>query len=259
MAPMDPQYLNQIKTEFEDCVERTIERLKGAQTAAPFHEALLTPEGRAWSRFERSFSTSLGQGAIERVSRLVALAGGASDVALQRETTCALDTGIAAAVDAHIESLRDNSLGRSPNWQLDLQSVLNSPLTGQTAEFRVISDLWFERNGVDHFVSIKTVQPNLDQTAQAKRDMLRIVAGDRNARAYFGLYYNPYGEKPEDYTFSFPRKVFDMARDAVVLIGKDYWELLGGEGAMSEVLAAARSVGDRTRALIREWAAERDM
>lgn len=251
---MDPQYLNQIKTEFSDCVERTIERLQRAETSAPFHEALLTPEGRAWSRFERSFSTSLGQGAIERVSRLVALSGGAADVLLQRETTCVLDTGVSSSIDSHIDSIRDNTLGRPPNWGLDLDSVLNSRQSGRTAEFRVISDLWFRREGVDHFVSIKTVQPNLDQTAQAKRDLLRIKAHDQHSKVYFGLYYNPYGDHRRDYSHSFPRKVFDMATDPVVLIGRDYWELLGGPGAMEEVLTAARSVGDHTRRMISAWA-----
>ena len=36
--------------------------------------------------------------------------------------------------------------------------------------------------------------------------MLRLKAHDDNAVVYFGLYYNPYGETPAEYTHSFPRK-----------------------------------------------------
>ena len=46
-------------------------------TYRPFHEALLTKELVAASAFERSFSTSFGQGPIEEISRILAIATGA--------------------------------------------------------------------------------------------------------------------------------------------------------------------------------------
>jgi len=39
-------------------------------------------------------------------------------------------------------------------------------------EHRIISDLWWFKDGINHYMSIKTVKPNIDQTAVAKQDLL---------------------------------------------------------------------------------------
>ena len=41
--------------------------------------------------------------------------------------------------------------------------------------------------------------------------------------------------------------VFDFHRDPVVLIGRDYWDTLGGAGTYDQVLNIAQAVGVRTR------------
>ena len=46
--------------------------------------------------------------------------------------------------------------------------------------------------------------------------------------AYYALAYNPYGKK-EDYNWSFPMRWFDMHNDESVLIGEEFWDLIGGE------------------------------
>jgi hypothetical protein len=251
---MDRSVRSQIAAEFLSSVERTIDRIGAAESQrAPFHEALLPPIGRAWSRFERSFSTSLGQGTIERLSRLAAIAGGAADVELQRETACHIDTKVAEAVENHIESLRANTLRRDPDWTADLAAALSAPRSGRTKEIRVISDLWFMRGGVDHFVSIKTVKPNIDQTAEAKRNMLHLALAYPGCNVFFALYYNPFGERREDYNWGIPSKVFSMKTDPVVLIDHEYWDFLGGPGTMSTIVEIAREVGITTQRLVGEW------
>ena len=96
-------------------------------------------------------------------------------------------------------------------------------------------------------MSIKTVKPNIDQTAEAKRDLLKLKINDPEAQVYFGLYYNPYGENKADYAWAPPKGVFDFRNDSVVLIGRDYWDTLGGSGTYDEVLQIAQEVGVRTR------------
>lgn len=254
----DPAYVQLIKTEFESLVDRTLERLELSASKggglAPFHEALVPKIGRAWAKFERSFSTSLGQTVIERVSMLAALAGGAEEASLQRETTCVVDSNVAAAIEDHIVGLRSKNKEHRPNWENDLKRILGVVRSGRNSEVRVISDLWFRRGGTDHFISIKTVTPNIDQTAQAKRDMLHLVASDPGCRVYFGLYYNPDGAERKDYSFSPPSSVFDMQNDPVVLIGKDYWDFLGGSGTMEEIISIAQNSGNYTKGRIADWA-----
>lgn len=239
-------YREEIAREFEDCITRTIARLDNSDTHRPFHTALLSEQALFWSRFERSFSTSFGQGAIERISRLVALAGGASEASNQKETYVSLSRGQLAAIDAHVASLRDRGLGRAPNWDLDLAAA-QYRVAEVSEERRVISDLWWVKDGQDHYMSIKTVKPNIDQTAEAKRDLLKLKIHDPAAHVYFGLYYNPYGENKADYAWTPPKGVFDFQNDQVVLIGRGYWDTLGGVGAYEQVLEIAEDVGARTR------------
>ena len=243
---MDARYKDEIAHEFELCITNTISRLEKSDTHRPFHSALLSEHVLFWSQFERSFSTSFGQRTIERVSKLVALAGGAEASGNQKETYVELSHNQLAAIDSHISLIRTGGLGRPPNWEIDLASVLNR-VSAHGEETRVISDLWWLKDGRNHYMSIKTVKPNIDQTAEAKRDLLKLKAHDENVGVYFGLYYNPYGDHKSDYAWNPPMGVFDFHRDPVVLIGRDYWDTLGGIGTYDQVLNIAQAVGVRTR------------
>ncbi|VAW95021.1 hypothetical protein MNBD_GAMMA21-1603 [hydrothermal vent metagenome] len=248
---MNNQYKDLIRAEFKICVENTIERLKKNPTHRPFHEALLSPEVLLWSRFERSFSTSFGQRAIERISKYVAMAYGAEAAETQRETQCSLSHYQLTAIEEHVSSLRQNTLGRAPNWVQDLNGLLE--IIGESdSNMRVISDLWFKKNDIEIFISIKTVKPNIDQTAEAKRDLLKLKLFKPNAMVYFGLYYNPYGETKETYNWTPPMGIFNFKKDNVVLIGREYWETVGGDGAYEIILELAKEVGKETRGMIRD-------
>ena len=244
---MDDKCAQVIEREFRDCIINTIRRLEGEETHRPFHEALLSKDALYWSRFERSFSTSFGQRVVEKISKLAAIAGGASEAANQRETPTSLTERQLQAIDAHIGAIRNGRLARSPDWPTDLADVIGAGSGGQVVKNRVISDLWFRRDGVDNYVSIKTVKPNIDQTAEAKRDLLKLKLNDPSCNVYFGLYYNPYGERREDYAWSPPRGVFNFQTDAVVLIGREYWDTLGGDGFYDELIRIAAEVGEETR------------
>lgn len=244
---MEKETSLRIAEEFESCISRTLERLTDEDTHRPFHSALLPEEALFWSRFERSFSTSFGQRAIEQISKLAAVAGGASDVETQYSTQIHIDRAQLTAIESHVQKLRENSLGRFPVWSLDLEEVLSHAPTGDVVDLRVISDLRWIRNGTEHLMSIKTVKPNIDQTAEAKRDLLKLKVFDPKYEVYFGLYYNPYGENRSQYTWTIPHKVFDMKHDPVVRVGREYWDTLGGEGFYDELLLIAKTSGEKMR------------
>jgi len=236
-----------IAEEFRNCVLGTIRRIEEVDTYRPFHAALLSDEALFWSRFERSFSTSFGQRVVEEISKIVVLSGGATDASRQKETEIAIDVAVDNAISDHISTLRS---GNRMNWIETLQSIDSIEKQGINAHQRVISDLWWKKNGIDHFMSIKTVKPNIDQTAVAKTDLLRLKLNDPACKVYFGLYYNPCGEDKASYAFNPPKGIFDFANDSVVLIGRDYWDVLGGEGTYDTVLGIAREVGMETQVLL---------
>ena len=243
---MDDEYKKIIAAEFASCVKNTIARLDNAETHRPFHEALLSKDALFWSRFERSFSTSFGQKTIERISKIVVDANGASESQAQKESIVSLTSSQFKAIEDHINLLRNNRSGIRPNWVRDLENINSTPVSGPKESLRVISDLWWSKDGINHYVSIKTVKPNIDQSAEAKRDLLKLKLFDPNCCVYFGLYYNPFGEKRSDYNWTPPMGIFDFNNDPVVLIGRDYWETLGGMGVYDEILEIAKRVGQKT-------------
>lgn len=112
-----------IANEFRSCISNTVRRIAGEDTHRPFHAALLSEETLFWSRFERSFSTSFGQRAIEQISRIVVEANGAEQAMNQKQTQVSLSSAQLAAIDAHILNLRTGQLGRAANWEQDLREV----------------------------------------------------------------------------------------------------------------------------------------
>ena len=245
---METRYRDVIAAEFRNCVLNTIQRLNNAETNRPFHAALLSDEALFWSRFERSFSTSFGQRVVEEISKIVALAGGASDASRQKQTVIEIDSAIDIAITSHMNTIRSSRTAN--NWNNTIAELTRTPRTGNLVGHHVISDLWWLKDGVDHYMSIKTVKPNIDQTAVAKQDLLRLLSADPTCRVYFGLYYNPYGEERTTYAHNPPMGIFNFHTDPVVLIGRDYWDTLGGVGTYDIILEIAREVGAETRAML---------
>ncbi|ELF5301060.1 TdeIII family type II restriction endonuclease [Vibrio cholerae] len=242
---MTPIQIEAIAHEFQNCVDRTITRISTDDGYRPFHAALLSEDAIFWSRFERSFSTSFGQRVIEQISRICALSGGADQAITQAETVFDIDDNHLSYIENHISQVRFG--GARGHWETDLHNLYSTRMSGISTRIRVISDLYWQVNGVNHYMSIKTVKPNIDQTAEAKRDLLKLKAFDPNCRVYFGLYYNPFSEHRGDYSWTPPQRIFDFREDCCVLIGREYWDTLGGPGTYEEVLQIARNVGQQTR------------
>ncbi len=249
---------DQIRLEFLACLQGTLDRVRGQLGNQPFHAALLSPEAMFWSKFERSFSTSFGQRVVERISKLVVVDTDPDEAHSQRRTDVTLTSTQWEEIDKIINYARDASLGgaRNVNWHSEVQRIRDAGHFGMgaTSTRTIISDLAWRRDGQWSFVSIKTVKPNLDQTAQAKRDLLALATKDDTNEVFFGLPYNPYGEQLNDYAWTVPSRLFDMVGGPPVLIGKDYWDTLGGEGAFQTILHLAIEAGEMFRPTLNDFA-----
>lgn len=244
---MQNETREKVKEILRKCVkgamDRTSKKIRDAQEVKPFHTALLTEEIVKISSFERSFSTSFGQGPIEKISELIAFENG-FEALRQKEVMANVYKGAIDEIERICSSLRSGQ--QTPNWKKEVQ-LISSYTKGDTVVRRIISDLWLKKDGQEHFISIKTVSPNLDQSEIAKKDMLLLKAASQSYKTYFGLYYNPYGVNRLDYKHSFPMRIFDMHYDSCVLIGKDYWDFVGGVGAYKNLIEVFAEVGNETR------------
>lgn len=231
------------------CIDRTISRVAEEKTYRPFHEALLTKELVAASAFERSFSTSFGQGPIEEISEILARSTGA-ECERQKKTRVEVTKGAVDEIGRILNTLRSGDGRSRPDWKGELERVWAFK-KGDHVQQRVVSDLWIKRDSTESFISIKTVKPNLDQVEIAKENMLLLKAHDKTFQTYLGLYYNPGGPNRADYNWSVPSKIFDMQKDDCVLIGQAYWDYVGGEGTYSALLEIFGKVGEETRKKLR--------
>lgn len=243
---MKAETSKKVEDILESCVTRALQRTQRNKTFRPFHEALLTKDLVSASSFERSFSTSFGQGPVEEISSIIAQENGYL-AERQKSVYVNVRKGAIDEIERIISSLRSGE--KSPNWKKEVEKV-TAYTKGDFEARRVITDLWLKKDNQETFISIKTVKPNLDQTEIAKKDLLLIKADNPNAATYFGLFYNPGGPNRGDYNWTMPNKIFNMKSDEVVLIGEDYWDFLGGKGTYVELLKIFGIVGERTRKAI---------
>ena len=246
---MDKKTKEKTHSVLFECVTKTIKRIQDDDGFRPFHEALLTKEILKASQFERSFSTSFGQGAIEDISKIVAEGNGfiaTKQYELQIDVTkSALDE-----CERILSALRSGD--SQPNWTKEVSRV-TALQKGDRETRRIIADLHLlAPSGREIFLTIKTVKPNLDQTQEAKRLMLNLKAHNSDFDTYLGLYYNPTGDRQSDYSWTVPNKVFNMRQDPCVLIGAPYWDFLGGVGTYQELLEIFQRVGLETREALRK-------
>ena len=234
-----------IREKMNDIIMRRIRELSAdmrdiAQTN-PFGSRLVPQEVWRGSKFERSFSTSFGTGVYEQVAREIAIGQGA--IAENQHTEIiTLNTWQDEAINNLLASQRGAETPDRPNWDQEIRDIrtLASP---RRIDLEIRFDLYIRRgDGQEEYYSIKTVKPNLDQTEIAKRDMLRVSVAKPECRAYLALPYNPYGDG-QRYRWTIPKKMFDMNDSSVVLIGGQFWNTVGDEDTLAELLGIFEEVG----------------
>lgn len=86
--------------------------------------------------------------------------------------------------------------------------------------------------------------PNSDQSKVSKEKLLKLYSMEplQIDGTYFALPYNPFKTK-ENYSWSFPKRWFNMKEDKVVLIGDEFWEKIGGMGTYQSFIDAVNEIG----------------
>jgi len=109
-----------------------------------------------------------------------------------------------------------------------------------------IADLYLrDKDGNEIFFEIKSPKPNKGQCLEVLDRLLEIHAMKRQGfpkvRTFYAMAYNPYGDSKSDYKHSFALSYMDIRNQ--VLIGREFWDLVGGSGTYDEVIEIYREVG----------------
>lgn len=207
----------------------------------PFHDAILPEEFRKASAFERSFSTRLGA-TFEECARLIAA---------QHHAHAQRGYRMDATLDVDALNELENQLRRldrreSVTIAEMIQAILRARTGKSTATARIIADLYVQKHdGTEIYFELKSPVPNKGQCLEVMQRLLRIqLARHGSAPAvetYFAMPYNPYGGGRDNYRWDYAKRYLPF--DDAVLIGAEFWDMLGGEGTYLSLLEIYYEVG----------------
>ena len=206
----------------------------------PFHEALLPDGILRVNEFERSLSTKLGM-SFEECARLIGKENYAEASRGHR-----IQGKISAEVIREIEQIvNEVGAGRNVDYPSLVQRILQIGREGSIDRER-IADLYLkDNNGNEIFFEIKSPKPNKGQCLEVLDRLLEIHAmkeeGPPKVRTFYAMAYNPYGDSKSDYRHSFALSYMDIKNQ--VLIGSEFWDLVGGKDTYDEVIEIYREVG----------------
>jgi hypothetical protein len=215
----------------------------------PLYAALVPDEIFKGSHFERRFVTPFG-GVWEKLAQVAGVTG-LGKCELQKTINGNVPKDRLARIAEVLNRLEHTPKGVKkikPDWDKELKYILEG--AGELIPTIVVSDVFAENaeTGEKFAFELKAPLPNSDQSKVSKEKILKLYAMQPRLinEAYFALPYNPYGKK-EDYAWSFPARWFNMTEDKVVLIGDEFWDLIGGQGTYQMFISEINKLGKEYR------------
>lgn len=142
--------------------------------------------------------------------------------------------------------LDDLDQGKSnPDISEEKEMILNVEERRDSRNASQQVDLVLE-DGEKHYFEIKSVKPNKNEVKAAKRDLLKLIAMKGDVRVYLAMPYNPYfSGNHRRWTVT---KFFEEGED--LLVGKEFWNFLGGDNTYSDLLELFEEVGNDIESIL---------
>jgi len=255
---------NAIKEVISELMERVMDKVlmqdpfikEKHHSSKPLYAALVPDEIFKGSHFERRFVTPFGR-VWEKLAKVVAY---------EAHGHCIMGHTIIGEIGE--ESLRRiqevlNKLEHKsrkeervkPHWDKEINYIKEGG--GELISTSVVCDIFIEskKTSKKYAFELKAPLPNSDQTKVSKEKIFKLLAMQPKKvdYAYYALPYNPYGKK-DNYAWSFPSRWFDMKNDSCILIGDEFWDLIGGEGTYEKFIHEVNTLGkDYKEQIYREF------
>lgn len=218
--------------------------------AKPFQFALFTKKGYLTKGFIHGVETALGNW-HESIAQQIAKYNFKTSKKLQRNDRLSgkVTNNAQIVIDNILQDL--DAAKKEPSAKKELQDVIEASKTGKSENRIHTIDLFLEKtNGEEIYFEIKGPKPNKNEMKAAKRDLLEVVAMRANegkkVYVYLGMYYNPY--YPKEYARWTVLKFFEPGED--FLIGKDFWDFLGGKGAYEQLIEIFEKIGSEIKPIL---------
>lgn len=239
---------DKISLLLERKIEDKLRRYTRETSSMPFLARLVQDSEKvAAYSFIHSIATTLGMSIYEDVSKIIA-----EEISEECFTKYNVGGVISReqklVIDDIVRKLRNGE--KKVNHEEEVKLVLNAPAKdGRAQKEGRLADFYMLRNGIEHYFEIKTVKPNIDIFTKSKVKLLEWVARRRSSiKVFLAFPYNPY--HPHPYERFTEQGVLEKGKE--FLIGKEYWDFLGGENTFEELLELFDSVGKKFKEKIQQ-------
>ncbi|MBD1929771.1 TdeIII family type II restriction endonuclease [Trichocoleus sp. FACHB-90] len=223
-----------------------LSRISNNGELKPFQAAFVPPELIRINQFERGLSTRLGN-SLEECARLIALE-------YHQDARRGYDIRAEVSIAAFAEAERQKEYYESavnkgqdkPSFEQMITAVLNARRSDDLATKSVRADLYIlADDGTEYLFEIKAPKPNKGQCLEVIQRLLRFHllrgANRPEVQAYYAMPYNPYGVTKADYKWS--QAINYLPFNEAVVIGDEFWNIVGGATAYAELLEIYLEVG----------------
>lgn len=237
-----------ITSLLEKKIEDKLRRYTRETSSMPFLTRLIQDSEKvAAYSFIHSIATTLGMSIYEDVSKIIAEES-SKECFTKYDVGGVLSREQKSVIDDIVRKLRNGE--KIVNHDQEVKQVLSaSARDGKDQKEGRIADFYMLRDGAEYYFEIKTVKPNIDVFTKSKAKLLEWVARRRNPiRVFLAFPYNPY--HPQPYERFTEQGVLERGKE--FLVGKEYWDFLGGEDTFEQLLELFDLVGKKFKEKIQE-------
>lgn len=249
---------NQQKENLENIIVQSIrhklQTYKPETTNMPFHYRLLGKDRMALYSFIQSLNTTFGTSIFEPIAIAIA-----QNNFKKVEKQYVIGQKISKGSHKVIQDIINNlSVGQGqPNKYQEIEQIRKNSKKGNLITIKTVKvDIFLENfKGEQFFIDLKTSKPNISNFKDFKRTLLEWIGialtNNQNAKvnSLIAIPYNPYEPKP--YQRWTVKGMLDDKNE--LLVGKEFWDFLGGDGVYEEILNCFENAGLKIRTELDEY------
>lgn len=242
----------QTKNEIERLLIKTVQdklkEYKPETAYAPFHHRLFGRDRYAMFSFIQSMNTTFGMSIWEQVAVILAKE---SNYKAERQYKLfgEIDNNTDKFIrDIHYK-LREGKVMFNKKEEIEqIRKIIKKGKANEDPDSTV--DLFIDIKGVENYIDITSVKPNIKEFVALKLKLMRWAAlrlsrnNNANIFARLAIAYNPY--YPEPYERWTLKGLYDLTRGEI-LVGEEFWNFVAGSDIYNDLLDIFQEAGEKLR------------
>lgn len=243
--PISSEQQQIIKNYLMEKIRKKLNNYNPETNSMPFHYRLLGKNRMALFSFIHSINTMLGTSIFEKVGELI-LSNRTQEVQSQyKGLTGYISNRAVICIDNIMRDLKTTR--RTPCKDTETREVLSVASVGNLGRrIKKRVDIFaIMENGTEYYFELKSAKPNINEFTGIKKQLLDWIAirGSESSsikiKTILAIPYNPY--EPDPYQRWTLQGLFDL--DNEVLVGKEFWDFLGGSNTYEDLLNVFEEAG----------------